>query len=78
MENKLDVYAPTVLPLCDMIKRNKLDVGNIDSELKSAKKDDKYVCSTFFRNFKKSFISLEPDDQLKWGLAQNVAFEMDK
>ena len=34
MENKLDAYAPTVLPLCDMIKRNKLDVRNIDSELK--------------------------------------------
>ena len=64
-----------IIPGCDMIKGN--DVGNIDFEL-WAKRGDKFLCFTLFRNFKELFISLQPDVQLSWGLDQNVAFWMDK
>ena len=37
--------------LCDMIKRNELDVGKNDFEL-HAKRDDKFLYFTLFLNFK--------------------------
>ena len=39
------VYFPFLLysTICDMIKRNESDVGNIDFELQ-AKRDDKFLC----------------------------------
>ena len=37
--------------ICDMIKGNELDVGNIDLELQ-AKRGDKFLCFTLFLNLK--------------------------
>ena len=37
--------------ICDMIKGNELDVGNIDFELQ-AKRSDKFLCFTLFLNLK--------------------------
>ena len=53
--------------ICDMIKGNKWDVGNIDYELQ-AKRGDKFLCFTLFLNFTELFISLQPDVRLRWGL----------
>ena len=60
-----------------MIKGNESVVGNIDFELQ-AKRGDKFFCFTLFFNFKKMFVSLQPDVRLRWDLDQNVAFQMDK
>ena len=38
--------------ICDMIKGNESDVGNIDFELQ-AKRGDKFLCFTLFLNSKK-------------------------
>ena len=59
-----------------MIKGNESDVGNIDFEIQ-AYGGDKFLCFTLIWT---SIIvqSLQPDVQLRWGLGQNVAFEMDK
>ena len=59
--------------ICDMIKGNELDVGNIDFELQ-AKIDNRFLCFTLFMNFSKLSVSLQPDVRLRWGLDQNVAF----
>ena len=40
-----------VLHICEMIKGNELDVGNIDFELQ-AYRGDKFLCFTLFLNFK--------------------------
>ena len=56
-----------------MIKGNKLDVSNINIVLQ-AKRGDKFLCFTLFRNFIEFLISLQPDIQFRWGLDQNVAF----
>ena len=37
--------------ICDMIKGNESDVGNIDLELQ-AKRGDKFLCFTLFLNLK--------------------------
>ena len=59
--------------ICDMIKGNVSDVGNIDIELQ-AKISDKCLCMLLFLNFKESVISLQPSVRLRCGLDQNVAF----
>ena len=59
--------------ICDMIKGNESDVGNIDFELQ-AKKGDKFLCFTLFFEFIELFISLQPDVRLRWDLDQNVTF----
>ena len=59
--------------ICDMIKGNESDVGNIDFELQ-AKIDNEFLCFTLFLNFTELFISLQPDVRLRWPLDQNVAF----
>ena len=41
----------TTFQICDMIKRNESDVGNIDFELQ-AKRGDKFLCFTLFLNLK--------------------------
>ena len=56
-----------------MIKGNESGVRNIDFD-SYAKKGDKFLCFTLYRNLKELFISLQPDVQLRWGLDQNVAF----
>ena len=38
-------------PICDMIKGNESDVGNIDFELQ-AKRGDKFLCFTLFLTLK--------------------------
>ena len=59
--------------ICDMIKGNESDVGNIDFELQ-AKIGHKCLCILLIMNFKELVISLQPDVRLRWGLDQNVAF----
>ena len=49
-----------MVQICDMIKGNESDVGNIDFKLQ-AKRGDKFLCFTFFLNIKELFISLQPD-----------------
>ena len=56
-----------------MIKGNESDVGNIDFDLQT-KRRDKVLCFTLFLNVKELFISLQPDVELIWGLDQDVAF----
>ena len=41
--------------VCDMIKWNESDVGNIDFELQ-AKRGDKFLCLTLFLNLKNSYL----------------------
>ena len=43
-----------------------------------AKRGDKFLCFTLFLNFTELLICPQPDIRLKWGLDQNVAFQMDK
>ena len=58
------VYTPKYtcknVSICDMIKGNESDDGNIDFELQ-AKIDDKCLCIILFSNIKESVISLQPD-----------------
>ena len=49
-KNNWSMYFPNdeiTLEICDMIKGNESDVGNIDFELQ-VKKDDKFLCFTLF------------------------------
>ena len=45
--------------ICDMIKGNESDVGNIDFELQ-ATRGDKFLCFTLFLNLTELFISVQP------------------
>ena len=49
--------------LIDMIKENKSNAGNIHFQLQ-AKRSDRFLCFTLFRNFKELHISLQPDVRL--------------
>ena len=60
-----------------MIKGNESDVANIDFELQ-AKTDDIFLCFYIVLKFKELLISLEPDVGSKWGMDQNVGFDMGK
>ena len=59
--------------ICDMIKGNESDVGNIDFELQ-AKRGDKFLCFPIAFELKELFIFLQPDVRLRLVLNQNVAF----
>ena len=54
-----------------MIKRNELDVANIDFKLQ-AERGDKFSRFILFRNSKEFAISQQPDVRLSWDLNQNV------
>ena len=45
------------LNICDIIKGNELDVGNIDFELQ-AKRGDKFLCFTLFLKLKNCILHL--------------------
>ena len=60
----------------DMIKGNQLDVRNIDFDYRP--KSDKFLLFTLFLNFTELVISLQPNVWLRWGLEQDVPFQMDK
>ena len=68
------LYAHFVIAghICDMIKGNESDVGNIDFELQT-KTGDVLLCFTLFFTLKNCSY-LQPDVQLRWGLNQDVAF----
>ena len=51
LSNVSYVYIYVLVHICDMIKGNVSDVGNIDFELQ-AKRGDKFLCFTLFLNFK--------------------------
>ena len=46
-----DFLGPDLMNICDMIKGNESDVGNIDFELQ-AKRGDKFLCFTLFLKLK--------------------------
>ena len=59
--------------ICDTIKRNESDIGNIDYEL-HAKRGDRFLCFTLFLNLRELVISVQPDVRLRRNLHINVAF----
>ena len=65
-----DPFPLIVSHICDMIKRNESDVGDVVFKI-LAKTVVRFLCFVF--GIDKSFITLEPDIQLQWGLHQNEA-----
>ena len=51
------------MPICDMIKRNESDVGDVVLEI-LAKTSVRFLCFILFLALTKSFITLEPDIEL--------------
>ena len=63
-------FLPPQNRICDMIKGNESDVGNIDFELQ-AERGDKFVWLLYIVfKVKDLFISPEPDVRLRWDLDQ--------
>ena len=56
--------------ICDVIKQNQSEVGNIDFN----KAENVFCFPLFLASFNCS--SLEPIDQIQWGFLQNVAVKM--
>ena len=70
-------YAPglsAMKQICDMIKGNESDDGNIDFELQ-ANKGHKCLRILLIFNIQELVISLQADVRLRWGLDQTVAFK---
>ena len=58
LDNKSEIYSDRLIiqqfltvSICDMIKGNESDVGNIDFELQ-AKRGDEFLCFSLFLNLK--------------------------
>ena len=57
--------------ICDVIKQNQSEVGNIDFKIKPNKAEN--VVSPIVFGILQLLISLKPIDQFQWGFLQNVA-----
>ena len=61
-----------MLHICDVIKQNQSEVGNIDFKIEPNKAENIF-CFLLCFCFLQLLISLEPIDQFQWGFLQNVA-----
>ena len=61
--------------ICDVIKQNQSEVGNIDFKIEPNKAEMSFVSYIVF-DILQLFISLKPIYQFQWGFLQNVALKM--
>ena len=61
--------------MCDVIKQNQSEVGNIDFKIEPNKAENIFCFLLFLAPFNCSY-SLEPIDQFQFSFLQNVAVKM--